>query len=36
VVTVESIFDFLQLRSSLQQELVVPHVPVKGITAPKP
>jgi len=36
VVTVESIFDFLQLRSSLQQELAVPHVPVKGITAPKP
>ncbi len=36
VVTVESIFDFLTLRSSLQQELAVPHVPVKGITAPKP
>jgi hypothetical protein len=36
VVTVESIFDFLQLRSSLQQELSVAHVPVAGITAPKP
>jgi len=36
VVTVESIFDFLQQRSSLQQELSVAHVPVAGITAPRP
>ena len=36
VVTVESVFDFLQRQKGLQQELSVPHVPVAGVTAPKP
>ncbi len=36
VVTVESVFDFLQQRGALVQELSVPHVPVSGMAAPKP
>ncbi|MCC7635755.1 DUF2145 domain-containing protein [Stenotrophomonas rhizophila] len=36
VVTVESVFDFVQQQKGLQQELSVPHVPVAGVTAPKP
>lgn len=36
VVTVESVFDFLQQQKGLQQELSVPHVAVAGISAPKP
>lgn len=36
VVTVESVFDFLQQRKALAQELSVAHVPVKGMAAPKP
>jgi len=36
VVTVESVFDFLHQRSQLQQELVIPHVPVAGATAATP
>ena len=36
VVTVESVFDFLHQRSQLQQELVIPHVPVAGATAASP
>jgi hypothetical protein len=36
VVTVESVFDFLQKRKVLAQELSVAHVPVAGMSAPKP
>jgi len=36
VVTVESVFDFLQQRKALAQELSVAHVPVAGMAAPKP
>nr|WP_260844227.1 DUF2145 domain-containing protein [Stenotrophomonas rhizophila] len=36
VVTVESVFDFLQKRGALAQELSVAHVPVAGMAAPKP
>lgn len=36
VVTVESVFDFLQQRKGLQRELSVPHVPVAGMAPPKP
>jgi len=36
VVTVESVFDFLQARKVLAQELGVAHVPVAGMAAPKP
>jgi len=36
VVTVESVFDFLHQRSQLQQELVIPHVPVAGAAAATP
>jgi hypothetical protein len=36
VVTVESVFDFLHQRSQLQQELVIPHVPVAGAPPPRP
>lgn len=36
VVTVESVFDFVQQQKGLQMELPIAHVPVQGITAPKP
>ena len=36
VVTVESIFDFLQQQKMLEQELSVAHVPVAGMAAPLP
>ncbi len=36
VVTVESVFDFVQQQKGLQMELPIAHVPVDGITAPKP
>lgn len=36
VVTVESVFDFLQQRKGLQRELSVAHVPVAGMAPPKP
>ncbi|MEG2806171.1 DUF2145 domain-containing protein [Stenotrophomonas sp.] len=36
VVTVESVFDFVQQRKGLQMELPIAHVPVPGISAPKP
>lgn len=36
VVTVESVFDFLQKRGLLAQETSVAHVPVPGMSAPKP
>ncbi len=36
VVTVESVFDFVQQQKGLQMELPIAHVAVDGITAPKP
>lgn len=36
VVTVESVFDFLQQHDLLVQELSVAHVPVAGMAAPQP
>jgi hypothetical protein len=36
VVTVESVFDFLQQHRLLAQELSVAHVPVAGMAAPQP
>ncbi|WMJ67618.1 DUF2145 domain-containing protein [Stenotrophomonas sp. 24(2023)] len=36
VVTVESVFDFLRARDTLQQELAIPHVKVDGAAPPAP
>lgn len=36
VVTVESVFDFVQQQKGLQMELPIAHVAVDGMTAPKP